>query len=472
MTTSQKVFTISELTYAIKSHLEPYFHGISVQGEVSNFKQQSSGHLYFTLKDADAQLCCVLFKGNSFSLKRLPKDGDQIIAKGELSIYPPRGNYQFIIRELVFSGVGDLLLKLHALKEKLQALGWLDQKHKKALPKFPKTIGIVTSPTGAVIQDILHVLNRRFYNTQILLYPVKVQGDGSAEEIAKAIQEFNQYSLADVLIVGRGGGSLEDLWAFNEEIVAKAIFESKIPIISAVGHETDTSIADFVADLRAPTPSAAAELVIGERDKFLKDLSSYRREMTQHVVQRLQHFHSLLKSIEKQRVFSSSYALLSKEMQHLDDIKEKLDLQINHFLEKKRTLLQAMNNQTRSFNPLFQFKVAKEKLRRAKESLSLSFHSHFSISKKSFQTKNFVNELVRAFFQKIFREKERVGALKTLLISIDPKSLLKKGYSILFSEKEDSTILSVKTLKKNETFVALLSDGKMRATVEEILEKQ
>ncbi len=470
-TTQQKVYSISELTFAIKSHVEPYFHGVCVQGEVSNFKLQSSGHLYFTLKDHEAQLSCVLFKGNSFSLKRLPKDGDRVIATGEISIYPPRGNYQLIIRELVFSGVGELLLKLHALKEKLRARGWFDAEHKKPLPKFPKTIGIVTSPTGAAIQDILNVLKRRFYNAQILLNPVKVQGEGSAEEIARAICEFNHYGLADVLIVGRGGGSLEDLWAFNEEIVAKAIFDSRIPIISAVGHETDTSIADYVADVRAPTPSAAAEMVIGEKEKFLKELSSYYREISKHLLYQVDYYKNYLKNIAKQSVFSSSYALLGKEMQRLDDDREKLDLLTSHLLEKKRALLESLDKQTRKLNPHFQLKMSFEKVKNAKESLEKNLLSHFAILKNSFEAKNFFHALLHVSSQRILFEKEKISALKTLLVAIDPKALLKKGYSILFSEKEGSTILSTKALLKGEKIAALLSDGKIVATIDRIEEK-
>ncbi len=283
-----KVFSVSELTGAIKSLLEPNFRAISVQGEISNFKLQSSGHLYFSMKDADAQISCALFRGNAAALPKMPKDGDQVVAKGELSIYAPRGSYQIIIRELSFLGVGELLLKLHQLKETLAARGWFEATRKKPLPKLPRRIGIVTSPTGAVIQDILHVLKRRFANMEVILNPVKVQGEGAAAEIAQAIQDMNRYQLADVLIVGRGGGSIEDLWAFNEEIVAKAIFESKIPIISAVGHETDFTIADFVADVRAPTPSAAAEIATAEKAHLVKMVENASKEAHRWVVQRVE----------------------------------------------------------------------------------------------------------------------------------------------------------------------------------------
>ncbi len=257
--------TVSQLTNAIKLNLESTFPRIHLQGEISNFKVQTSGHLYFSLKDVHAQISVVMFKADASLLKIMPKAGDQVIVKGALNVYPPKGNYQLIVRELAYVGIGELLQKLEALKFKLHQMGWFKNSHKKPLPRFPQRIGVVTSPTGAVIQDILNVLSRRFSGFHLILNPVKVQGEGAADEISQAIEDFNRYQSVDVMIVGRGGGSLEDLWAFNEEIVAKAIFHSQIPIISAVGHETDHCIADYVADVRAPTPSAAAEIVIAEK---------------------------------------------------------------------------------------------------------------------------------------------------------------------------------------------------------------
>ncbi len=223
--TSTKVLSVSELTSTIKRILEPNFSSICVRGEISNFKLQSSGHLYFTLKDDGSQISAALFRGNAARLSRMPKEGDQVIASGQISLYAPRGQYQIVVRDIQFLGVGELLLKLHELKNTLEKRGWFSTEYKKALPKFPRRIGVVTSPTGAVIQDILHVLKRRFSGFQVILNPVKVQGEGAAEEIAQAIQDINHHDLADLLIIGRGGGSIEDLWAFNEEIVAKAIFE-------------------------------------------------------------------------------------------------------------------------------------------------------------------------------------------------------------------------------------------------------
>ncbi|MCB1083226.1 MAG: exodeoxyribonuclease VII large subunit, partial [Simkania sp.] len=228
-TTTAEALSVTELTQAIKHQLESNFTALSVKGEVTNLRLQASGHYYFSLKDENAQISAVLFQGNARFAKHLPKMGDQVLIKGEINVYAPRGTYQIIVREIEHAGLGELLLKFHALKAKLEKMGWFDPAKKKPLPTYPKTIGVVTSPTGAVIQDILNVLKRRFPNFHLILNPVKVQGAGAAEEIAQAIDDFNRFGLADILIIGRGGGSLEDLWAFNEECVAAAIFRSKIP---------------------------------------------------------------------------------------------------------------------------------------------------------------------------------------------------------------------------------------------------
>lgn len=395
-----KVFTVSELTFAIKSVLEPNFRAISVQGEISNFKAQTSGHLYFSLKDAGSQVSSVLFKGNAASLSRMPKEGDQVIAKGEISLYAPRGQYQIVIRELQFLGLGELLLKLHQLKEQLQMRGWFDPERKKPLPQLPRRIGVVTSPTGAVIRDILHILTRRFDGFQVVLNPVKVQGEGAAQEIAQAIIDFNKYRLADVLIVGRGGGSIEDLWAFNEEIVAKAIFESKIPVISAVGHETDFTIADWVADVRAPTPSAAAEIAIAEKANLLLYLERAEQSCRERIVQQVGQYRQRLAALQKHPLLSSPYGVLAPAIQRLDDFSRQLE----------------------RVHPRLRIAEGWDRLNRVKHHLN----------------------------------------------SLHPNNVLKKGYTILFSPKDDSIILSAKDLQPGQTFRALFHDGKAAATVNEV----
>jgi exodeoxyribonuclease VII large subunit len=276
----RKVYSVYEITSDIKRSLDKL--GIVwVQGEISNCKLHSSGHLYFSLKDSKAQIKAACFRNNNMYLKFRPEDGMEVVVRGRLSVYEPRGDYQIIAEYMEPVGLGSLQLAFDQLKEKLRKQGLFAEEHKIALPLLPQKVGIVTSPTGAAIRDMLRILKRRNASLNILLYPAKVQGTGAAQEIAAGIRYFNQQSDVDVIIIGRGGGSIEDLWAFNEEVVAQAIYQSELPLISAVGHEVDFTIADFVADLRAPTPSAAAEMVSGAREDLRITVSSLRSRLCQ-----------------------------------------------------------------------------------------------------------------------------------------------------------------------------------------------
>lgn len=282
-TTPPAVFTVSELNNHVKFMLEEAFELIHVEGEISNFAAPGSGHWYFTLKDSSAQVKCALFKGSQRRIKVSPKDGMHVVIKARASLYPARGEYQLIAEHLEEQGQGKLQQAFEALKKKLAAAGWFDADQKQALPDFPSTIGVVTSPTGAAIHDILTVLKRRYPIANVIIYPTLVQGQEAPAAIAKAIRLANERRDCDVLIVGRGGGSLEDLWAFNEEVVARAIHESDLPIVSAVGHEVDFTIADFVADLRAPTPSAAAELLTPDQNELLAVLSRQKQQLVKRM---------------------------------------------------------------------------------------------------------------------------------------------------------------------------------------------
>lgn len=437
----QEVLSVSELTSAIKKNLESRFPSLSVKGEVSNFKEQTSGHLYFTLKDQEAQISAVLFRGNTRDLKRLPKNGDQIIVQGELNVYAPRGSYQIIIRKLDYAGVGELLLQLQKLKEKLEKLGWFDAERKKPLPKFPRTIGVITSPTGSVIQDILQILSRRFSGFHLILNPVKVQGEGAASEIAQAIEQFNRYGLADVLIVGRGGGSLEDLWAFNEEKVAAAIFYSKIPVISAVGHETDFSIADFVADVRAPTPSAAAEVATQETAQQLHGLSQTKARLASFVITSLKHHRKQLENLKRHPGLASPLSLLEPHLQRLDDLRSDLDLCLKRCFQDKQLRLLALKKQAHALNPDSQIQTWRQKISALAKPLQATV------------------------LQLIARKSQRLAQLTSHLQGIDPKNLLTKGYCILFHEKKDSVILSTQELKSQDKVRLQLHDGKVHLTV-------
>ncbi len=278
----RKIYSVYDITAEIKHSLDKL--GIVwIQGEISNFKRHSSGHLYFSLKDQKAQMKAAFFRNNNIYLKFRPEDGMEVLVRGRLSVYEPRGDYQVIVEYMEPVGVGSLQLAFDQLKEKLRKEGLFDDAHKVSLPLLPQKVGIVTSPTGAAIRDMLRILKRRNASLDVLLYPTKVQGPGAAEEIAAGIHYLNSRRDIDVIIVGRGGGSIEDLWAFNEEIVAQAIYQSELPLISAVGHEVDYTIADFVADLRAPTPSAAAEMVSGARDDLRTSVDSLRGRLYQAI---------------------------------------------------------------------------------------------------------------------------------------------------------------------------------------------
>jgi exodeoxyribonuclease VII large subunit len=348
---SRNVLTVTQITLAIKEVLESSFPRIWIQGEISNFKRQSSGHLYFSLKDEKAQISAVMWRGVTSQLSTLPKDGDQVMVCGDVDVYPPRGSYQLVVRELHFVGLGALLLKLEELKKEIARRGWFRAEHKKPLPPFPQRVGIITSPTGAAVRDIINVLKRRHGGLHILLYPVLVQGPGAAEEIAAAIRDFNRDKLCDVMIVGRGGGSLEDLWAFNEEVVARAIFESEIPIICAVGHETDHTIAEYVADVRAPTPSAAAELVTAEKAQHLLFLEQTGQRLTQTLTHLLTNARGQLHRFATHPLLSDPYALLGTYMQRIDEIRVRLDHLMQQRIQREKLTLLALQKQHQALDP-------------------------------------------------------------------------------------------------------------------------
>ena len=283
-----QVFSVSQITSYIKELLESAFTTITVEGEISNWRPSSSGHVYFTLKDNTSQLKAVMFKGSLYSLKFRPKDGDKVRCTGRISVYEPQGNYQLIVNKMEATGSGDILAMLEERKKKLAAEGLFNEENKKPLPQFPHTIGVVTSPTGAAIRDILQVSQRRNKNINVIVFPALVQGDGAAQTIQKMIEIANFYKLCDVLIVGRGGGSLEDLLPFSEENVIRAVAASEIPVISAVGHEIDWALCDYAADKRAATPSAAAELAVPLLSDIKQDISYYKTELYKEIKQKIE----------------------------------------------------------------------------------------------------------------------------------------------------------------------------------------
>lgn len=436
--------TVSQLTSLIKQNLEGQFRAVFLQGEVFDCKVHSSGHIYFSLKDGEAQISAVLFRADAVKLRFPIKPGALVVIHGEITVFPPRGHYQLVVRQLSLSGVGELLLRLEELKQKIHARGWFRKEHKKTLPPLPQKIGVVTSPTGSVIRDILHVLHRRFFGFQLVLIPVKVQGEGAAEEIAIAIEQCNRYQLADVLIVGRGGGSLEDLWAFNEEIVASAIFHSQIPVISAVGHETDHTIADYVADVRAPTPSAAAEMVMAEKTQLLDRLAVLQKRVEQQLKHQCKQATLRLQACQRHPIWMRPHILIETRAQRVDAIEQELIYAWGRGLEKRRLYLSKLLSRLHMHDPMRKILQFKEKMRH----LNRLLHERMC--------------------RKWEKSQEQILHLKELFRAIDPKKLLHTGYSILFAEKENIVISSVNQLQLGQHARLLLSDGEVLVAIERL----
>ncbi len=348
---SERIYTVTEITKEIKGILEQGFPAIWVEGEISNYLLHSSGHRYFTLKDENSQIRCTLwrFKGNRLRFE--PEDGMRVMARGDITVYEKNGQYQLDISELVPAGMGRLEMAFRELKERLFQEGLFDEEHKKPIPGFPETIGVVTSPTGAAVRDVVRIIHDRYPSVDILIRPAKVQGEGAAEDIAQAIKDLNEYNKIDVMIVGRGGGSLEDLWAFNQEVVARAIFDSQIPVISAVGHEIDFTISDFVADLRAPTPSAAGQMVVQDGRMLLEHVRAGIRKLASTL--------SAITSVSRQRLaavkesygFRRPLDIITQRSQKVDEASGLLATGGENLLRMKRDRLSLFREKLKVLSP-------------------------------------------------------------------------------------------------------------------------
>jgi exodeoxyribonuclease VII large subunit len=351
MKTDQPILTVSEITRRVKQVLEGGFAGIVVQGELSNLKIHTSGHMYFTLKDESAQIAGVMWRSRVGSISFVPEDGMKVVVSGRITVYEPRGAYQIDASSMRPLGVGELQAAFEKLKQKLSAEGLFDASRKKPLPEFPQRIGIVTSETGAAFRDMIAVFRRRFPAVTLVLRPTRVQGVGAAQDIADAIAEFNRFGGTDLLIVGRGGGSLEDLWAFNEEVVARAIAASGIPIVSAVGHEIDFTIADFVADLRAPTPTAAAELAVRDRAALLEILSESVYTMRDNVASIVRDRRRRILHLLESYAFNRPIDLFRQRSQRFDEITRVLQSSTEHLFALTRSRTTALQQRIASLNP-------------------------------------------------------------------------------------------------------------------------
>jgi exodeoxyribonuclease VII large subunit len=434
------VWKVRELTERIGELLEGAFPDVWIEGEVSNYRPAQSGHLYFTLKDARSQIRCVCFRDQARMLKFRPEDGLHITVRGSLGVYEPRGEYQIYVSHIEPVGAGALQVAFEQLKKNLQDEGLFDAARKKPLPVLPRCIGVITSPTGAAIRDILRVLKRRFANVHVQIYPVKVQGEGAAAEIVTALRHFNRAKFADVLIVARGGGSLEDLWAFNQESVARAIDASEIPIITGIGHETDFTIADFVADLRAPTPSAAAEVVVQSRQEFERHIAGCFRDLVKEMRYFLSERRHHVRDLQTHRGFRQLEQLVRRRRQQLDELSASMGMVLRLRIATARQRTTRAGAQIGSFDLRARAAVLRRRIEQRGEALRL------------------------AVDRALIAKRHRYEKLKLQLEERSPLQLLARGYAIAY-DASGKVLRSADQIAAGDDISVRLARGVLDATV-------
>ncbi len=440
------VLTVSALTRKVRGLLEDGIGEVWVEGEISNLRRQSSGHAYFTLKDAGSQIACVLFAGQTAQLRGMNfADGVQVQIQGSLTVYEPRGNYQIIVRRVQERGVGALQAKFEELKRRLDAEGLFAPSKKRPLPKFPRRIGVVTSPTGAAIQDFLNVLHRRQRGIEVVIFPVRVQGKGAAAEIAEAIRLLCDPLATglppfDVLVVTRGGGSLEDLWEFNEEAVARAVAESPIPVVSAVGHEIDFSICDFAADFRAPTPSAAAEILSADSGELLDRLQHFAARLGRPVLAHLDGLRSQLLSLQRTALFLEPRRILQEKKQTLDRLLEDLQSTADSAPHQLRLLLERQARILAGHRP------------------------DLKISELSRRLASHRDTLERRADTRLQLEKSTLARNAAVLRALNPSAALARGYTITMDESKN-ILRSAQDAKNSEKLTTRFHDGEVKSEV-------
>lgn len=445
----EKILTIKDLNRYIKAILEneDLVQDVWVRGEISNFTHHSSGHMYFTLKDADSRIKSIMFAKQNQRLAFMPREGTMVLARGSISVYERDGQYQFYVTEMQPDGVGGLYLAYEQLKRKLEAEGLFAAERKKLIPQFPKAIGVITSPTGAAVRDIIITLQRRFPTVPILLYPVLVQGTQSAPSIVKAIQIMNERCEVDVLIIGRGGGSLEELWAFNEESVARSIYASMIPIISAVGHETDFTIADFVADLRAATPTAAAELAVPHHLELRQQLVQYTQRLHRGLFQGLQAKRERLERAKRTPFLQSPHKQLIQPTERLDRLTEQLHFRIKSCFARAEQMKMKLEQRLSGFNPTEQAIYAKRRAGNAHRQLLQTMQTLLKTQK--------------------FRWDSQLRQLDAL----SPLKVMQRGYSLVYDEKKQKLIKSIAQVQLGDVVNIALRDGRIDCHVWAMEEK-
>ena len=438
----RKIVTVSQLTALVRELLEENFEQLWVEGEVSNLALPASGHVYFTLKDAGATIRAVMFKSSARAMKFRLADGMKILLRARMTVYDQRGDYQLVAEYAEPLGLGALQLAFQQLRDRLAKEGLFAENLKKPIPSLPATVGIVTSPTGAAIHDILNVIGRRYASLQILIAPVKVQGEGAAPEIAGAITDLNRYPGIDVIIVARGGGSIEDLWAFNEEVVARAIAASKLPVISAVGHEVDVTIADLVADLRAPTPSAAAELVVNSKAQMTADCQALGRRLAQAVERRLADANAKVEILKLS--LKDPEILIERFMQRLDDLQERAEYLLSDLINKGLQRVTAAEN-------------------------SLKLHSpEAAMTKMLADLENYLLRMDSAANAKVEFSRASLAAAAGRLEALSPLATLQRGYAAVYKPSTGATVKGIFQLAVGENVDVRFADGCAGCEVKQI----
>ena len=437
----RRALTVSELTERIQGVLETEFLDVWVEGEISNLKLAASGHWYFSLKDADAQLAAVVWRTDARLVRFRPKDGMKVLARGQLRVYPPRGAYQLSVQVLEPLGKGSLQQAYEELKQKLEREGLFDPARKRPLPMLPRRIGVVTSPTGAVLRDILRVLRSRYADLEVLVYPALVQGDGAAAEIAQGIRALNRLGGLDVILLARGGGSLEDLWAFNEEAVARAIAASRIPTISAVGHETDFTIADFVADLRAATPSAAAERVVQAKEELQARVQALDERRDGALRLRLARVRARVEAAAAHRVFAAERGRLRNLAQRTDELARRSETGLLRLVERGRAHERRLRERLEAFRLDRQLAARRERLERQSDRLAVLFRSETE------------------------KRRSRLGRLAASLDGLSPLSVLARGYALVWHEARERLLRDASEVEAGEPLRIRLHKGALRATI-------
>ncbi|MCI6349379.1 MAG: exodeoxyribonuclease VII large subunit [Tenericutes bacterium] len=414
---NSEALSVTDVNTYLKTIMDndPFLNYVYIKGEISNLKFHTRGHLYFSLKDENSKINAVMFNYKNMNIDFVPEDGMNVLVKGKISVFVNGGSYQITVTNMKQDGIGNLYILFEELKKKLKNEGLFDEEHKKKLPRIPKKIGVITASTGAAVRDIISTINRRFPLAEIILFPSLVQGTGAKENLVKMIETADK-SDVDVIILGRGGGSIEDLWAFNEEIVARAVYNAKKPIVSAVGHEIDFTICDFVADLRAPTPTGAAELVVPSKLEIQKYLSDYNSRLLSVITSKISTYKTTLKKLESSYILNNPKSMYEVEEQKLDSILEKLGSLMGHTLEKSKLKLE---NLTKNITPNILYKLDKNK-------------SHLE-------------------------------TLEQKLELLNPENILKKGYSLTI--KDGKIITDVSELKDGDTITTKLSIGTINSKV-------